>query len=231
LFVVAVTAVALVGLTPDDRPSAATRWRPSVPRVTPGAGRTVLAAVLGVVVAYSVGAVFLSLGAQMARQLTGTDNLFVIGLVLGLSSTAIGVTALLIGRVPSRIAALAGGVVSLAGLGAMVATSVTGSLVWFVVWCIVGGVGYSLAFTGGVGLAAAAAAPEHRAGTFSLVYLVAYLLQTVVAVGVGALATSLGLATAVDVIAPLVGLLAVFLVIVSARAVAPRPHNLSERTV
>ena len=231
LFVFAIAAFALVGLTPDDRPRSSLRWRPSLPHLAPGAGRPVLAATLGVVVAYSVGAVFLSLGAQMARQLTGTDDLFVIGLVLGLSSTAIGVTALLIGRIPSRVAALAGGVVSVAGLGAMVATSATGSLVWFVVWCIVGGVGYSLAFTGGVGLAAAAAAPEHRAGTFSLVYLVAYLLQTVVAVGVGALATALGLPTAVDIIAPLVGLLALSLVIVSVLAVAPHPQNLSERTV
>jgi MFS family permease len=228
LLVFAVVTFLLVALTPDDRPLAAPAWRPTLPRIAPAAGRTMVAAILGVVVAYSVGAVFLSLGAQMAHRLTGTDDLLVIGAILGLSSAAIGVTALLIGRVPSRVATLAGGLVSIAGLGAMAATASTGSLVWFLIWCVVGGVGYSLAFTGGVGLAAAAAAPEHRAGTFSVVYLVAYLFQTVVAVGAGALATSLGLAPAVDVMAPLVGLLAVALVVVSIAALLPRRSPLSD---
>jgi predicted MFS family arabinose efflux permease len=227
----AIVTFVLVALTPDDRPATAPAWRPTLPRIAPDAGRDVLAAVIGVVVAFSVGAVFLSLGAQMAHRLTGTDDLLVIGAILGLSSATIGATALLIGRVPSRTATLVGGVVSLAGLGAMAATASTGSLAWFVVWCVVGGVGYSLAFTGGVGLAASAAGPEHRAGTFSLVYLVAYLFQTVVAIGGGALATSLGLATAVDVMAPIVGALAVALVIVSIFAVVPRRQPLRERTV
>jgi MFS family permease len=227
LIVFAVVTFVLIALTPDDRPLAAPAWRPTLPRIAPGVGLTLIAAILGVVVAYSVGAVFLSLGAQMARQLTGTGDLLVIGAILGLSSAAIGVTALLVGRVPSRVATLAGGVVSAAGLGAMAATASTGSLGWFLVWCVVGGIGYSLAFTGGVGLAAAAAPPEHRAGTFSLVYLIAYLFQTIVAVGGGALATALGLATAVDVMAPLVGVLAVALVVVSIAALAPRRTSLT----
>lgn len=222
LFAFAAATFVLVALTADDRPSTAPGWRPTLPRIAPGAARRVVAASLGVVVAYSVGAVFLSLGAQMARQLTGTSDLLVIGAILGLSSATIGATALLIGRLPSSTAALAGGVVSLVGIGVMAATVATGSLPLFVVWCIVGGVGYSLAFTGGVGLAAGAGAAEHRAGTFSTVYLVAYLFQTTVAIGAGALATSLGLAAAVDIVAPVVGALALALVAVSIAAALPR---------
>lgn len=53
----------------------------------------------------------------------------------------------------------------------------------------------------------------HRARTFSLVYLIAYLLQTLVAVGAGALATALGLAAAIDWIAPVIAVPAAALLI------------------
>jgi hypothetical protein len=42
-----------------------------------------------------------------------------------------------------------------------------------------------------------------------MLYLFSYLLQAITAIGAGALATALGLGPAVDVLAPLVGVLAV----------------------
>jgi MFS family permease len=208
LVVLAVVAVVLILLSPDYRAALSSeRWRPQPLRFPRGRVRPFVAATLSVSVAYSVGAIFLSLGASMARALTGTTNLVVVGCLLGLSSFAIGVTALLLQRVRAHVAIGVGAVVSIAGLGVMAATAASGSLGLFLVWCVVGGVGYSFAFTGGLGLLNRTALPEHRGANLSLLYLFAYLLQAAVAIGAGALATEFGLARAIDIAAPIVGIL------------------------
>lgn len=73
-------------------------------------------------------------------------------------------------------------------------------------WCVVGGVGYSFAFTGGLGLINRTAPAHHRGATLSLLYLFSYLLQAAVAIGAGALATALGLEESVEIVAPVLGL-------------------------
>lgn len=201
LFVLGVVAFALVAMTPDDR-GERVPFVFTVPRLAPSIRRPFVLATLSVSIAYGVGALFLSLGAQMARQLAGTTDLLVIGLLLGTSSFAIGLTALFLSKVPAHIAILTGGVLSIAGLGVMVATAAGGSVGLFVVWCLVGGVAYSFAFSGGLGLLNRVAPAHHRGATLSLLYLVAYLLQAATAVGAGALATAFGLRMAVDLAAP-----------------------------
>lgn len=201
LFVLGVVAFALVAMTPDDRGERAP-FVFTVPRLAPNIRRPFVLATLSVSIAYGVGALFLSLGAQMARQLAGTTDLLVIGLLLGTSSFAIGLTALFLSKVPAHIAILTGGVLSIVGLGVMVATAAGGSVGLFVVWCLVGGVAYSFAFSGGLGLLNRVAPAHHRGATLSLLYLVAYLLQAATAVGAGALATAFGLRMAVDLAAP-----------------------------
>ena len=201
LFVLGVVAFALVAMTPDDR-GERVPFVFTVPRLAPNIRRPFVLATLSVSIAYGVGALFLSLGAQMARQLAGTTDLLVIGLLLGTSSFAIGLTALFLSKVPAHIAILTGGVLSIVGLGVMVATAAGGSVGLFVVWCLVGGVAYSFAFSGGLGLLNRVAPAHHRGATLSLLYLVAYLLQAATAVGAGALATAFGLRMAVDLAAP-----------------------------
>src|ERR1700712_3348090 len=124
LFVLAALAFVFVALTPDDRPaSSGARWSPQRLHLAPGTVRPFIVATLSVSVAYSVGALFLSLGSSMARQLTHTTNLVVIGATLALSSLVIGVTALLIQRISARIAVVLGGAVSIGGLAVMAATA------------------------------------------------------------------------------------------------------------
>ncbi len=195
--------------TPDDRPVSAARWRPQPLRVPKGIRLVFVAATISVSIAYSVGAIFLSLGALMIRQFTQTTDLIVIGALLGVSSLSIGLTALLLSRVPARRAVWVGATLSLFGLALMAAVAMTGSIVLFLLWCVVGGIAYSFAFTGGLGLINRAAPPTHRGATLSLLYLFAYLLQALTAIGAGALATAFGLSTAVDVMAPVLGVLCV----------------------
>jgi MFS family permease len=151
----------------------------------------------------------------MARQLVHTSNLVVIGATLALSSFVIGITALLIQRIHAHLAIVIGGVVSIAGLVAMTATASTGSLALLLVWAAVGGTGYSLAFTGGLSLLARTTPDERRGATLSLLYLFSYFLQAAAAVGAGALATALGLARAIAVVAPVVGLLCVAAIVLA----------------
>lgn len=214
LFVLGVVAFALVAMTPDDR-GERVPFVFTVPRLAPNIRRPFVLATLSVSIAYGVGALFLSLGAQMARQLAGTTDLLVIGLLLGTSSFAIGLTALFLSKVPAHIAILTGGVLSIAGLGVMVATAAGGSVGLFVVWCLVGGVAYSFAFSGGLGLLNRVAPAHHRGATLSLLYLVAYLLQAATAVGAGALATAFGLRMAVDLAAPVLVALCLSAIIIA----------------
>ncbi|MCS5717921.1 MFS transporter [Herbiconiux sp. CPCC 205763] len=210
LFTLALVAFLAVWLTPSDTAGLGKpTWRPRALKLPRGILLAFVVATFSVSLAYSQGAIVLSLGAQMARDFTGTTNLLVVGALLGISSIAIGVTALFLGKVPAHITIIIGGVVSLAGLGLMAGAAASGSVALFLAWCLVGGVGYSFAFTGGLGLVNRAAPAHHRGATLSMLYLFSYLLQAITAIGAGALATALGLGPAVDVLAPLVGVLAV----------------------
>lgn len=210
LFLLAVASFVWVALTPSDRANLRTdRWRPTPVHVARGTVRPFIVATLSVAVAYTVGALFLSLGSSMAADLTHTSNLVVIGATLAVSSLCIGVTALLIQRMHAHLAVILGAAISIVGLGVMAATAASGSLALLITWAVVGGVGYSISFTGGLALLNRTAPAEHRGGTLSLLYLFSYLLQAVAAIGTGALATAIGLGPAIAVVAPVVGLLCV----------------------
>jgi MFS family permease len=206
LLLLAVVAFVLTFFTPHDQ-VVGQRWSFTAPRVAPGMLRTFVLATISVSVAYAVGAIFLSLGASMAREFTGTTDLLLIGVLLGTSSLSIGVTALFLSRVHAHVAVFVGAGLSIVGLGLMAAASATGSIGILLAWCLVGGVGYSFAFTGGLSLINRTAPTHHRGATLSLLYLFSYLIQALAAVGAGALATNLGLQQAVEIIAPILGLL------------------------
>ena len=52
-----------------------------------------MAGALGISAAYAMGAIFLALGAQIARDLVRRDNAFLDGAIIALSAVAIGVVA------------------------------------------------------------------------------------------------------------------------------------------
>lgn len=227
LFVLGVLSFVLVWLTPDDAPRDA-RFVVRAPRLASGIAVPFAIATLSVAIAYAVGAMFLSLGASMARAFTGTADLAVTGALLAISTTVIMAVSLLIARVHALVSIAIGAVVSLAGLVVMALAASDGSLALFVVWCLVGGAGYSFAFTGGLALVNRAAPAHHRGATLSLVYLFSYLAQAATAIGAGALATALGLAGAVDLMAPIIAVLcAAALVLIAADAVRARRRILT----
>jgi MFS family permease len=188
----------------------------------PRALRPVVAtAALAVSAAYMLGAVVLSLGADLVTQLLGSRaDPLVSGVVLAVSSVTIAVVAIATRALRPHVTLPLGAAATGAGLALLLAASATRSLPLVLAGMLVGGAGYSLEFAGGVGIAATRAPAEHRVGVVSAVYLVAYAAQGVTALGLGAVATTFGLTIAFAVALPVVAAVAV----VGALAVTVRPR-------
>jgi predicted MFS family arabinose efflux permease len=185
------------------------RWRPRPIAVPAGLRSVIIVSALAVSTGYAVGAVLLSLGAQILEDLIHTDNALVSGLILAIASVVIGITGLAARRIPPRTSIAIGGGASAVGVGLLALSGATSSVPVFIITSIVAGTSYGLLFLGGLGLLNKHAPAHHRAGTLTTVYLVAYLLQAVTAVAVGATATALGLQIALDIAAPILAVLAV----------------------
>ncbi|PYI38731.1 MFS transporter [Arthrobacter psychrolactophilus] len=198
LLILSLASIAALLRAPDDNPGQAQPWRPQAPRLAQGIRMLFSIATLSVTLSYCVGAIFLSLGAHMIREFTHTGSTATIGALLGCSAAAIGITALFLSRIPARASVWVGAGLTIASLGFMAAASSFGSMSLFLGWCVVGGIAYSFAFTGGLGLINQAVPHQHRGATLSLLYLIAYAFQAGTAIGVGALATSFSLSTAVS---------------------------------
>ena len=175
------------------------RWRPRGLAVPSGIRRHFAIGALAVTAAYAVGAVVLSLGADIAQNLIGSDNALVNGAVLALNATAIAVAAIAGRNLRPLTIVIAGGAAAIVGMSVMVLSSVEHSLVLFLIASIVTGAGYSFLFAGGLGVVSANAPAHHRAGTLSAVYLVAYFFQGVVALTLGSIATGSGLGLALEI--------------------------------
>ena len=220
LLVVEVVVFVGVWRLPADRDTAAGRWRPRGIRIPRSLLGVVAAAALCVSASYTLGAIVLSLGADIGADLVGSSNAFVTGLIITVSAVVIGVVAILTRNVSPAIAAPVGAVVTAAALGLLVLAGIEHSLVLFLGFTALGGAGYSLFFSAGLALVGRFAPAHHRAGTLSAVYLVAYLFQGAIALWLGSVATAGGLERAVDVGAPVVvaiGVVALVLVLTLAR--------------
>ena len=197
------------------------RWRPRGIAVPKGLGLVVATSALAITAGFTMGALILSLGSQIAKQLIGTTDAFVAGTVIAVSAVAIGVSAILGRRLSPTVSIGAGGVTTALGMGLIALSAALASLPVFIIASVAAGIGYGLLFNGGLGLVNRHAPNSHRAQTLSAVYLVAYLAQGLAAVAIGLTATGIGLALAVDIWAPIIAgicLLASALGIASARS-------------
>lgn len=221
----AVVAAFAAGLPRHTRDEAAGPWHPRLPRMPQGERPSFVAGTLGISAAYAMGAIFLALGAQIARDLVGSDNVFVDGAIIALSAVVIGVVAVLTRSLRPRLAVTLGPLLATVGLGLLIVSGLAHSLPAFLASSVVAGAGYSLMFSGGLGLVTASAPVHERAAVISAAYVVGYLLQAAAALGLGALATSSGLQVALDVGAPIILVLAVAALVVAnlPRRRAPLP--------
>jgi MFS family permease len=167
-----------------------TAERPTVPAV---ARRPFLLAALAVLSAWSIGGLFFSLGPQLSAHLFNSTNVITssIGIVALAGSAA--VASLLLGRTAPWIGASAGSVALAAGMLLIVAATATDSSTTYLAGSVLGGIGFGVAFLGGLRALVAVIPHEHRAAVMSAFYVVAYASLSVPAVLAGIVVTHLGL--------------------------------------
>lgn len=188
----------------DETPA---RWRVRVPSI-PARLRWIFAvSTVSITTAYTHGAVFLSLGAQVAHDLVGSSNTLVNGAALSLFAVFSGAAGIMGRSLASRSAAMLGAISSAVAMGFLTLSVFDHNLAVFLIATAAAGTGYSLLFLGGLGLINAAASAEHRGGTLSAVFLVAYLTMGTIAMSLGVSATEWGLKTAIDIGAVVITLL------------------------
>lgn len=174
------------------------RWRPTAPSIPRGLRRAFAVAAIAVTTAYTHGALILSLGAQVARDLAGSQNALVTGMVLSsfaLLSAMVSVAA----RPLAAVRAIGlGAAASTAGMGLLAFSVAKGQLLVFLLATAASGTGYGLLVPGGLQIINESAPARQRAGMLSAVYLIAYASMGGVALAIGISATAWGLSTAVD---------------------------------
>jgi hypothetical protein len=207
LFVLAVATASAIWFMPRGvtGTTASGRWRPQPVAVPRGLGLVFAVSALAISAGFSGGALLLSLGSQIAKDLIQTDNAFVAGSIISVPAVVTGIIALLGRRIPPRTSIAIGGIANATGMGLIVVSAAQASLPLFLVAWIIGGSGYGLLFLGGLGLTNRHAPAHHRAQMLSVVYLAAYLSQGLAAIAVGLSDTAIGLAPAVDIWAPIIG--------------------------
>jgi Major Facilitator Superfamily len=173
-------------------------WHPKIPQVPPSLHRIFATSTVAITIGYALGAIMMSLGAQIAHDLIGSNNHLVNGAAMSLLAITSGIAAVSGKRLAPSTSMLTGGLASIAGMGLLDLSTYQHSLPIFLAAVAIAGVGYSLSFLGGLNLINANAPVHHRGGTISAVLVIAYFLQGVVALLLGVAARTWELRIAID---------------------------------
>jgi hypothetical protein len=169
------------------------RWRPSIPSIPNGFFLTFVTAVSAVTTSYILGAMTLSLGAQIAHDLVSSENALLNGAIIAVFALSSLVATVPLRKKSSGLVVRVASISSMLAAGCLAVAAEEGLLWAFAVAQVCAGVAYSLLLLGGLSLVNEGAPKTHRAATLSALFLVAYLAQAVVALSLGRLATSLTL--------------------------------------
>jgi MFS family permease len=184
------------------------RLRVERPRIPATVRRPFLLAALAVLSSWSIGALFFSLGPQLALHLFHSTDVLVstVGIVALAGSAA--VAQLLTARTPPWVATSLGSVALAAGMVLIVLAAATDSSAAYLVGSIVGGAGFGAAFLGGLRALVAVIPPEHRAAVMAAFYVAAYASLSVPAVLAGILVTHISLQATFEIFGSIVAAIA-----------------------
>jgi MFS family permease len=185
------------------------RWQARLPSIPLGIRKIFAASALAAASGYAIGGLMMSLGAQIAHDLVGSDNAFVNGVAIALFAVAAGIAAVPGKRLTPRAAITVGGASAIVGTALLALSTARHSLPIFVAAVAVGGMGFSLMYSGGLSLINANAPADRRGGVLSALYLVAFAMQAIIVLLLGAAATRWGLGVAVDLGAVAIAVLSI----------------------
>jgi MFS family permease len=207
--VLAILLAAAWFLPRTESKNRAGHWQPKLPSIPRGIRKIFAASALAAASGYAIGGLMMSLGAQIAHDLVGSDNAFVNGVAIALFAVAAGVVAIPGKRLTPRAAITVGGASAIAGTALLALSPVRRSLPIFIAAAAAEGIGFSLMYSGGLGLINASAPADRRGGVLSALYLVAFAMQAVIVLLLGAAATRWGLGVAVDLGAVAIAVLSI----------------------
>ncbi|WP_051579761.1 MFS transporter [Pseudonocardia acaciae] len=193
--VLLVPAVATILMLPATR--SATRWRPRRPGI-PASMRAVFATSgTASFLAFAVIGLFLTLVPTYVATLSGSSNLLLGGAAVGLMLACSALAQLAGYGRPARTLELRGLPLLAVGLGLLALAGTFSSLTLLLVAAVIAGVGQGLVFLGGLTAINQAAPAARHADVVSSFFVIVYLGVGVPVIGVGFLATVLGLLGAV----------------------------------
>ena len=179
--------------------------RPHVPAVV---RRPFALAALAVLSSWSIGALFFSLGPELAGELFRTANVLTAGSgIVVLAGTAV-VAQRATARVAPWIATSLGSIALATGMLLIVAAAANGSSALYIAGSILGGAGFGAAFLGGLSALVAAIPSESRASVLSAFYVVAYASLSVPAVLAGIVVTYISLPATFEIFGTVVAAIA-----------------------
>ncbi|MFF1922575.1 MFS transporter [Streptomyces sp. NPDC058221] len=172
------------------------RWPRPAPQgvaVPPEVRSVFVPASLAAFAGFALLGLFTAVAPSFAAQTLGVHNVAVTGAVVFSVFLASTVGQSLTHRIGARLALPVGCGILMAGLLLVASSLIAESLLLLVLGALCGGTGQGLAFRAALTLVSGAAPAEHRGGTISAFFVVAYTGISVPVVGVGAIAAWLGL--------------------------------------
>jgi MFS family permease len=199
------------------------RLRPERPRVPAPVRRPFALAALAVLASWSIGALFFSLGPQLAAHLFSSSNAIVAGSgIVALAASAVA-AQLLVGRTAPWLTTSIGSVALAGGVALIVAATALDSSLAFVLGSILGGAGFGAAFLGGLRALVAVIPAGDRAAVMSAFYVAAYGSLSVPAVLAGIVVTHISLESTFEIFGAVVAAVAL---VVAFEAWRTRPRRI-----
>jgi MFS family permease len=170
--------------------------------------RQFVVAALAVISSWSIGALFFSLGPQLALHLFHSTDVVVSATGIVALTASAAVAQLLTARTAPWSATSIGSVALAAGMVLIVVAAASDSSAAYLSGSIVGGAGFGAAFLGGLRALVAVIPPEHRAAVMAAFYVVAYASPSVPAVLAGILVTHVSLQATFEIFGLIVAAIA-----------------------
>ena len=178
------------------------------PRVPAAARHPFLLASLAVAASWSIGGLFFSLGPGLGVRLFDTTNVVLAGIGIVALAGSAAVAQVVFGRTRPWVGAAAGSAALAAGTVLIVASAAVGSSTLYVAGSVIGGVGFGIAFLGGLRSLVASIPPHERAAVLSAFYIVAYASLSIPAILAGVVVTHIGLTSTFEIFGSVVAAIA-----------------------